>query len=728
MGSYASSTGTWTIGDLSASSSATLAIAATVNGNTAGQTITNTASAKESAAVTDPNLSNNSSSVSVNVQNNPCGCNGGLNADLSMQNTVSSTNPSEGNTVIYTLTATDLGPDGTIDVVATDTLPSGLTFVSATSSAGTYSSSTGTWTIGNLSVNVPVTLQITATVNAGTAGSTITDTAVVGQNSLITDPNLANNTASSSLTVQPNGCTSNCGGGGGTPASSTLTVVVAGLNASDTAVVSVNDITASTTNSTSTGNGSVPFILKTNDQYAVTATSTGSYSEATSTGCSGTLAASATCTITFTAISTTPSTDADIAIAKTVDNANPAPGATVNYTVTVTAMGPATSTFVTAQDLLPVGLSLVSATTSVGAYDMSTGVWTIGTLSPNATATLTMAASVNTAYAGQTITNTATVSELSSLVDPNTANNSSSVSIAVQSNGGGLGCSVNCGGGGGGGGSVATAEMNVSKTVDNATPNAGDTIHYTVKVSALGPANSVGVVANDVLPTGLTFVSATSTEGTYNASTGVWTIGQILDGTSQTLTITATVNAGTNGDTITNTATISESPSVNDPSTTGNTSSVSIVVGGSGGSVAVGGGGSTTTSGGGGGTVLGNSTSTATSTGQVLGASTSCGLYLDQYIHPIRKDLNSPVEVKKLQVFLNQNVGTNLPITGYYGPLTIAAVNQFQVKYNNEVLKPWLTYGLPTQYTPTSYVYKTTQRWINLIMCSSLNLPVPQLP
>ncbi len=142
------------------------------------------------------------------------------------------------------------------------------------------------------------------------------------------------------------------------------------------------------------------------------------------------------------------------------------------------------------------------------------------------------------------------------------------------------------------------------------------------------------------------------------------------------------------------------------------TSSVTIDVGGSGG----GGGG-----GGGGGQVLGASTST----GQVLGA--SCGLYLDQYIHPIRKNLNDPTEVDKLQTFLNQELGINLPITGYYGDSTIAAVNQFQVKYYNEVLKPWLPLGLPTEFTPTSYVYQTTQRWINLIMCPPLNIPMPTL-
>ena len=91
------------------------------------------------------------------------------------------------------------------------------------------------------------------------------------------------------------------------------------------------------------------------------------------------------------------------------------------------------------------------------------------------------------------------------------------------------------------------------------------------------------------------------------------------------------------------------------------------------------------------------------------------------------RSLNDPVQVKKLQVFLNMNLGLNLAVNGVYNAATIAAVNQFQVKYHIEVLAPWVPLGLPTQFTPTSYVYQTTQRWINLIMCPPLNIPMPTL-
>jgi len=37
-------------------------------------------------------------------------------------------------------------------------------------------------------------------------------------------------------------------------------------------------------------------------------------------------------------------------------------------------------------------------------------------------------------------------------------------------------------------------------------------------------------------------------------------------------------------------------------------------------------------------------------------------------------------------------------------------------------------YGLTSDTTPTGYVYKTTRRWINLLMCSQLSIPMPVLP
>jgi uncharacterized repeat protein (TIGR01451 family) len=670
-------------------------------------------------------------------------------ADISITKAVDNTNPAVGNTINYTLTATANGPATSTGVVATDTLPSGLTFVSATSSEGFYASSTGAWTIGDMSASSTAILDIVAMVNSGTAGDTITNTATVGESASTTDNDLANNSSSVSVIVQGGGCTGSCGATNddlsisktadvtstfvGDPINYTIVVTNLSSSTTSTDVVATDTLpsgltfenateTASTSYASSTGMWTIGALAPNATATLQIATlvsgpgvSTGGSTNSTITN-TATVGESSTLndpdmsnnssSVSVLIGPALPPTDADLSITKTVDNASPAAGATVNFTVTVTDNGPATSTIVDANDQLPIGLLYVSATTSQGLYNMTTGDWTIGLLGPNATATLLMAAEVDpNATGGTTFTNTATVtSSIASLVDPDPSNNSASVTLTVPS----TGCTSNCGGGGGGGGGSVYADMSITKTVDNSNPATGATIHYTLTAKDTGQNATFGVVADDVLPAGLTFVSATTSLGSYDSSTGVWTIGALGAGQAVTLTITATVTAS-GGTAITNTATVSETPTIVDPLASDNSSSVTI-------NVAGGGGG-----GGGGGQVLGASTST----GQVLGA--SCGLYLTSYIHPDRQDLNDPVQVKKLQTFLNTNLGLNLPVTGYYGSETIAAVNQFQVKYHLEVLKPWLSLGLPTQFTPTSYVYQTTQRWINLIMCPALNLPVPQL-
>ena len=69
---------------------------------------------------------------------------------------------------------------------------------------------------------------------------------------------------------------------------------------------------------------------------------------------------------------------------------------------------------------------------------------------------------------------------------------------------------------------------------------------FTITVSnAGGYSPATGVSLNDVLPSGLSFVSATPGSGTsYNSNTGVWTVGNLASGTSDTLTMVAKVTSG----------------------------------------------------------------------------------------------------------------------------------------------------------------------------------------
>jgi hypothetical protein len=116
--------------------------------------------------------------------------------------------------------------------------------------------------------------------------------------------------------------------------------------------------------------------------------------------------------------------------------------------------------------------------------------------------------------------------------------------------------------------------------------------------------------------------------------------------------------------------------------------------------------------------------------GEVLGASTGpmCngGVYLTKYLR-IGRD-NDPAEVMKLQSFLNTEMNADLAINGVFDATTYAMVNNFQLKYWQEVLSPWVPFGLPTDHSTTGYVYKTTTWEINKLACSNESLPMPQLP
>jgi len=98
------------------------------------------------------------------------------------------------------------------------------------------------------------------------------------------------------------------------------------------------------------------------------------------------------------------------------------------------------------------------------------------------------------------------------------------------------------------------ADLSVVKTVNNTIPTVGQQVVFTIVATNNGSSDATGVTVEDILLSGYAYVSSITSAGTYNATTGIWTIGTLGNGDSETMTITATVHA--NG-TYTNTATIS---------------------------------------------------------------------------------------------------------------------------------------------------------------------------
>ena len=203
----------------------------------------------------------------------------------------------------------------------------------------------------------------------------------------------------------------------------------------------------------------------------------------------------------------------DLSLAKSVDNPTPNAHATITFTVTVQNLGPDGATNVKIQDLLPVGLTFVSA--SQVTYDQASGIWTVGSLANGSSQSITVMA---TADAPGPFTNTASVKQ-SDQFDPVSGNNSASVLVTPK-----------------------LADLAVSKMVDIAAPNVGDTVTFTVKVTNLGPDTATNVTIADALPAGLMLSgSPVASQGTYSG--GVWTVGTLALNAIATLTIKAKVNA-----------------------------------------------------------------------------------------------------------------------------------------------------------------------------------------
>ncbi|MBL1175139.1 MAG: DUF11 domain-containing protein [Pantanalinema sp. GBBB05] len=93
-----------------------------------------------------------------------------------------------------------------------------------------------------------------------------------------------------------------------------------------------------------------------------------------------------------------------------------------------------------------------------------------------------------------------------------------------------------------------TADLRLTKTVDRPNARIGETLTFTITLTNDGPGTATNVVVSERLAEGLTFGSAIASQGTYDQTTGVWTVGSVTSGTNATLQITATLtsNAVTN--------------------------------------------------------------------------------------------------------------------------------------------------------------------------------------
>lgn len=489
----------------------------------------------------------------------------------------------------YTIEASNTGPSDATSVQVTDplisSLPTGWTLVSATGSGTTsFNPLNGVWAIGDLASAATATLTITLTVGSSAAAATTTNTAFVssvGQTEVTTTNNAVSETTQVvrlvdiAVTKSDNVDPVTAGSGAG---NLVYTVTATNNGPSDASGVQITDafvtaLPAGWTLVSGSGNLGSTFQTATGlwnigdlaagDSRTLTLTLTVGNAAAT-----GTVTNSAAVTAVTESESTTTNNVAsentvvarlvDIQVFKS-DNADPVVAGSGSgnliYSVTVTNNGPSDATGVTVTDALvtalPSGWAL-TGTSSTGSTSFSavTGLWTVGNLPNGDSETLTLTITVDNTASPATVTNTAVVSGVTE-AESTTANNSVSETTAVQ----------------------RLVDIEVIKT-DNADPlTAGSgtgNLIYTIEARNNGPSNATGVQVTDALmtalPLGWTLDSAVGSGVTsFNTTTGVWSIGDLADGITETLTLTLTVDGRAVNGTVSNTAAVT---GVNETETT----------------------------------------------------------------------------------------------------------------------------------------------------------------
>ncbi len=488
------------LGSLADAASTTVSIV--VRPSTAGTT-TNTVSV--SATEADPNTQNDTATETTVVL---------PGADLSVTKTATSTIDA-GREVTYTISVTNSGPSSASGVTLTDTLPAGATFVSVTPGPPACTESGGVITCAILNLGVGASVDITIKANAPLEGGIAANTAVVKADE--PDPETANNTATAETAVVAKVDLSVGKSDSADPALSDrdLTYAISIYNAGPSTATGVQVV--------DTLPGGMTFISSTS-----TATSTCSEFFGAVTCALGSLLTGATTTVDIVVRPAAPlgvvtntvsvsaneqdSDPSNNLVSETtevvpgadieVKSASPARAVTEErlvYSMSVSNKGPSSARGVSFEATLPEGVEFISVSPGAPACTETGGkvTCTIGNLGIGTLARISIIARAPSAP-GVIV---AQASADSADPDPNPANNSSTATTLV----------------------LAPADLSVKMEADSKTAAVGDELTYLLTVANHGPLDAAAVALTDTLPAGVTFVSATSTQGSCSESAGVVT-------------------------------------------------------------------------------------------------------------------------------------------------------------------------------------------------------------
>ena len=476
--------------------------------------------------------------------------------DLAVDKLVNNSVPKYLDMIEYTIVVVNNGPDKSFNVTVGDLLPDGVKFISST---GQYNPDTGVWFVGDLDNNESAILKIVVQVIK--VGNITNNVNVTGTGH---DTNLTNNNDSVSVSV-PDCVILDIS------KVANSTVIVAGENVGYTVVINnYGPSVASDVVLKDVYNVKELFGL----QYSLNGKDWFNYNEAINLG---NIDVGASVTVYFRAkvnasvrgdvlntVNITTSVDdargnfTDNETVKVIANTTLAvikdaeikalnPGDTAHFVITVIAGGSSDSLNVKLEDILDAGLlDVKSATYRINGGNLTnyTQIISLGNMHTGSKIVVDIYAAI-LSTTGQDIFNCVNVTS-----DEHPEGNTSNTTIHVN-----------------------IADLEIIKIVNNATPNYGDEITYTITVRNNGPDNSTNIKVSEVLADNFKFISANTTKGYYNLTNGVWAVGNLTNNETAKLVITVK---------IVKTGFIQNNVSVNgtgfDPNVTNNNATVNITV------------------------------------------------------------------------------------------------------------------------------------------------------
>ncbi len=492
-------------------------------------------------------------------------------ADLVASKSAAPNPATAGQTLIYTVGVQNNGPSDARGVELTDTLPSTVTFQSA-SPGCTEAGGVVTCVIGDLANGANATRTITVFVNAGVV--TNADNTVVATGTT-PDPNPGNNTAGTLVPVGTdydlsivkttstpailNGATgtfrlavANAGPSAAVAVTVTDTLPAGLVYVSDDRGCAAAGAVISCTLGTMAPGDTQDILVQ------VRATATGAHTNAGVVSALGSGTADRDPSNNDSQATITVAPAGDLQVVKTAP-ATVVAGGSLTYTLVATNNGPDDATGVVIDDTLPAGTTFESADPGCTPSGTATVVvrCAIGNLATGASATRLITVRVPVALGTTALTNTAVVGGNEGDLVP--SNNTDTAITQVG----------------------PAADLDVKKT-GPATVGAGGTLTWTIVVTNKGPSPATDVKLSDPVPAGTTLVGVATSMGTCQGAPGASSVtcdlGAMAVNDAAQVTVTVSVPESLGGQKVTNRASVTGTEPDPDPTNNESTATTDVTV------------------------------------------------------------------------------------------------------------------------------------------------------